>query len=561
MPEAEDLRSLPFRPETVFIAGGHSGSKKLLRECLEREVPCIVLGGRWAQRMRPSLLREARTRKVRIIGPGSQGILFPEIWPACRGNSAVFAEGGDLLRAAAAEAFRRSVPFRYCLSFGESWDYSPLEAARLILEQDAQVVLFAFVLRDILRGRDLLDFASLAAREGKRTAVLSLSRHGPASRVEEAVFRQYGIAVLEEPFQLVDAAAAFAAFGRPRRFSCSLSSGSRELGDLLSALAEREFPSLPAGGSEDEMLAIHSAEEGDTREKLESTAGRWTREGRTCLFTAAGGSPELEERTGAAALPFVAGFRRCLKAVSLLDSSDISSEAPGAGPAHAPSRRRTLPPCPTEYDAKTLLRAYGIPIAREKLCHSLGEARRAAEIIGFPVALKVMSPNIVNKTEARVIALNLQDAEELRNAYGRTLEKARLADPGGAIRGVLVQEMIRGGLEWRMEFRLDARFGPVVETGISGVYREILPDGVLRAAPFSVEEAMKMIRESRGCPLLLEGWRRDRLDMESLAAALAAFSRLAAAERGIGRLEVNPLFVNVSGVLVVDAFIKKKRGR
>jgi hypothetical protein len=121
--------------------------------------------------------------------------------------------------------------------------------------------------------------------------------------------------------------------------------------------------------------------------------------------------------------------------------------------------------------------------------------------------------------------------------------------------------MIRGGTEWRMEFRRDSRFGPLVETGISGVYPAILPDGVIRVAPFDEKEALCMIRESRGYPLLLEGWRRDPLDMVAFASALSAFSRLAFCEREVARLDVNPLFVNKKGVLVVDAFIERKEGK
>jgi hypothetical protein len=196
-------------------------------------------------------------------------------------------------------------------------------------------------------------------------------------------------------------------------------------------------------------------------------------------------------------------------------------------------------------------------VAREFLCRSLAEALAAAESIGYPVALKVMSPSILHKTEARVIALNVQNEEELRNAYGRTLEKARIADPSARIRGVLVQEMVRGGTEWRIEYRREPRYGPMVEMSISGIYGDILPDGVLRAAPFHKDEALAMIRQSKGYPLLLEGWRRERLDIEAFASALADFSRLAFCEQGISRLDVNPIFVNRSGVLVVDAFVEK----
>ena len=546
-------------PQTVFLAerSGPAG-RKLLNECIERKVPFIIIGKGWGQRIPTDLAAKAARYGVRLVGPDSEGVFTPFFGGHPDGNTALMSEGGAVLSHVAAEARRRAVPFRYAFSLGENSDYSPFEAAKTILEVDDEVDFFVFIVDLIKKGRELLDFAAAASRLGKKTAILQVMSYRGRDRVEDAALKQYGITSFSEPFQVIDGAAAFYSLRGKKADSVVLSGGTAEMKRMLAR--EAEISGLRTAEQDDgSCIVVHALsaplESSSFGRKIRSV----TKKGHPLIAALAGGANDMERRAASKGITFIPGIRRCMEALELALQRKHGEEKEGfIGPYSAPC---PIHPRPTEYDVKILLGSFGIPIAKERLCRSLSEASEAAESIGFPVALKVMSPSIRHKDEARVVALNLQDREELRNAYGRTLEKARLANPKARIRGVLVQEMIRSGTEWRLQFRRDERFGPVVEMGISGVYTEILPEGVIRVAPFSEEVAMEMIRESRGYPLLLEGWRRERLDVEGFASAIAAFSRLAFCENDIARLDINPIFVNKKGVLVVDAFIEKKGRR
>ena len=553
-PSREDSFS-NARPDTVFLsAKNRDAASALLEEALDEKIPWIVLGTGWSRTPDCAFIKKARTGGVRIIGPRSEGILAPGSLDK-EANTVFLAQGGSLFLRAMALAKNRNVSFLYALSFGAQWDYSPLEAAEDILARDSRASLFLFLLERIEKGRELLNFAARAASRGKRVALLPLTREEEAERLEKAAFEQYGITILREPGEIVDGAIAFSLPRRLREKKLYFMSSDRERCALLRQRARDA--GLEDAENGEGSIALAFLEEHPLSGRQKSGKNRNVRQ-ENILFTSFEDSPELERQAADRSLPFIPGVGRTLAALKLaaLPREDLQE---GDG-KKTDVTKCPLPANPTEYDAKILLGRYGIPIARERLCHSLPEAEAAAENIGYPVAMKVMSPSILHKSEARVIALNLQDEEELRNAYGRTLEKARLADAKARIRGVLIQEMIRGGTEWRIELRRDRRFGPVVEMGIAGVYREILPDGVIRVAPFDEDQAHSMIRDSRGYPLLLEGWRRDRLDIGAFARALSAFSRLAWCEEEVRRLDINPLFVNITGVLVVDAFIEK-RGR
>ncbi len=545
-------------PQTVLI-GEKDGprGREILGECIAGKIPFIVLGRGWARDVPASMRNLAKKAGSKIIGPGSGGLITPFLSGNDRGKAALLAEGRDLFQRTVRESDGRSIPLRYAFSFGERSDLSPVDAAWAILDLDPKVLFFAFILERLRRGRELLEFAAGAARQGKCVGLLEVDPVPGEDRVEKAALRQFGVVSLHEPSRIADGAAAFMTAGDDGYRGIFLEAGQGETARLVRNEAARR--NIPLFNEDDGAAPVLKVVRNGELFPPIRAFGEAVQEGsRPCLLTSALSFPGAEFLSGAAkaGIPFIPGIGRCLDALACTFSAGgarLPVQAEKSAPPRCP-----IHPRPTEYDAKVLLGAFGIPVARERLCRSFREAAEAAEAIGYPVALKVMSPNILHKTEARVVALNLQDREELRNAYGRTLEKARVADPRARIRGVLVQEMIRGGTEWRMEFRRDPRFGPVVETGISGVYTEILPDGVIRVAPFDGEEALKMIRESRGYPLLLEGWRRERLDIEAFASALSAFSRLAFCEREVARLDVNPLFVNRKGVLVVDAFIEKK---
>lgn len=219
-----------------------------------------------------------------------------------------------------------------------------------------------------------------------------------------------------------------------------------------------------------------------------------------------------------------------------------------------------LPETPTEYDAKRLLSEYGVSVTRERLCGSLAEALGAAEEIGYPVALKVMSPDIIHKTEAGIVSLNLKSDEELRNAYGRLLEKADKAVPNAGIQGVLIQEMVSGGIECMIGVKRDPLFGPVVVAGLGGIYVEILQDLSLRHAPVDRNTALAMLKELKGYPLLTGARGQAELDVGALADTIAKISALACNEDNLQELDVNPLFVfgQGKGVKAVDAVVIRR---
>lgn len=533
----KDGAASPGPLQTVFIASG----KIHLERALSDKIPFVVLGRGWTDPLSLRTIRKAGAAGVRIVGPGSAGVVTPFLSGSADGNTALLAEGYDAFLHVLSMAHRSGVPLRYALSFGDGGGYSFLEAARSIFEHDPAVDLYVFVVKTLREGRALLDFAEIAAGRGKRTALLQLSRTEGEPIEEDALFRQYDVVVLGEPSDIVDGAAVFLHSPRPKGKRVHCIAPSKELDGLL----RREASALGFECCGDREAADILLEIG-TSCTVRPQSGQ--AHVRTTVEQCPGGTAR-----GTSCPPLVPGIGRSVRAMQL-------AAFPRRTTHEALRRPPRVTTCPVhrrmERDAKIYLASYDIPIAKEKLCRSYPAALAAAEEIGYPVALKVLSPSILYKTEARVIALNLHDEEELRNAYGRTLEKARLADPKADIRGVLVQEMIYGGTEWRMEFHRDSRFGPIVGVGISGAYREFLPDWVIRGAPFDEEEALEMIRESKGYPLLLEGWNRPALDVDGFAAALSSFSRLAYCEKDVARIEVHPLFVTSSGVLVVDAFIE-----
>lgn len=533
--------------QTVFIASGDDATGKAhLERALSDGVAFVVLGKRWTEPLSPRTVRRIGTAGVRIVGPGSAGVITPFLSGNAVGNTALLAERYDAFLHVLSMARRSGIPFRYALSFGEGRDYTFLEAAQSIFEHDPAVDLYIFVVETLREGRALLDFAEVAARQGKRTALLQLSRTEGEQVEEDALFRQYDVVVLGEPSDIVDGAAVFLHSPRPQGKKVHCLSPSRELDGLL----RREAAAL---GFE----CCGDREAADILLEIGASCPVRAKSGQAHVRTTVEQCPDGMARSTSCP-PLVPGIGRSVRAMQLAAFPRRTTNEELRRPYRTmicPVHRRM------ERDAKIYLATYDIPIAKERLCRSYPAALIAAEEIGYPVALKVLSPSILYKTEARVIALNLHDEEELRNAYGRTLEKARLADPKADIRGVLVQEMVYGGTEWRMEFHRDPRFGPIVGVGISGAYREFLPDWVIRGAPFDEEEALEMIRESKGYPLLLKGWNRPALDVDGFAVALSSFSRLAYCEKDVARIEVHPLFVTSSGVLVVDAFIEAEARR
>lgn len=214
-----------------------------------------------------------------------------------------------------------------------------------------------------------------------------------------------------------------------------------------------------------------------------------------------------------------------------------------------------------EYEAKRMLAEYGIPVTKEALATTAHDLFSAAKRIGYPVAIKVQSPDISHKTEAKAVRLDIADESELEVAYHEVLTNARAYKPDARIEGVLVQEMVKGGTEAILGVTNDPLFGPAVMFGLGGIFAEVLKDVAFRLAPVTLSVAREMIAEIKGYPVLAGVRGKAPADIDALADAIVKLSALAIDLRGeLSELDINPLFVmeKGQGVVAADALIKPR---
>ncbi|MGQ0522962.1 MAG: acetate--CoA ligase family protein [Betaproteobacteria bacterium] len=214
-----------------------------------------------------------------------------------------------------------------------------------------------------------------------------------------------------------------------------------------------------------------------------------------------------------------------------------------------------------EYEAKRVLSEYGIPVTREELATTKAAALAAARRIGYPVTLKVQSPDISHKTEAQAVVLGIPDDDRLAAAYEAVLRNAASYKPDAQIEGVLVQEMMTGGVETIAGVVNDPLFGPAVMFGLGGIFAEALKDVVFRLAPVTPSVAREMIAEIKGYAVLTGARNKPPADIDALADVLLRLSALAVDLEGhLAELDINPLFVMEKGrgVKAADALIRPR---
>jgi acyl-CoA synthetase (NDP forming) len=216
----------------------------------------------------------------------------------------------------------------------------------------------------------------------------------------------------------------------------------------------------------------------------------------------------------------------------------------------------------TEYEAKQLLADYGIPVTAEALANSADEAVQQATAIGFPVALKVVSPDIAHKTEAGGVRIGLRDAHAARQAYDEILRNAQQHAPHANIDGVLVQAMVSGGVEVILGVTNDPLFGLAIMFGLGGIYAEVLRDVSFRILPITRSEAEAMVSEIRTFALLDGARGQPKADVHALVDTILALAALAQdVGEHISGIDINPLFVKPAGqgVVAADALIQLQR--
>ncbi len=209
----------------------------------------------------------------------------------------------------------------------------------------------------------------------------------------------------------------------------------------------------------------------------------------------------------------------------------------------------------TEVESKELLKAARIPVVETKLATSKTEAMELAKTMGFPVVMKIVSPDVSHKSDAGGVRLNIQNATQAGKAYSEILANVKKHYPKAKIVGLTVQKMAKQGIEVIIGMTKDAQFGPVIMFGLGGILVEVLKDVSFRIVPMTKRDAAEMITEIKGFPIL-KGYRgQDPADVPFLEELIVKVSDFVDKNPEIKELDLNPVFAYKSGALAVDARI------
>jgi acyl-CoA synthetase (NDP forming) len=209
----------------------------------------------------------------------------------------------------------------------------------------------------------------------------------------------------------------------------------------------------------------------------------------------------------------------------------------------------------TEIESKEILADAGIPVAAARLATTPEEAVTAANEVGYPVVLKVVSPDITHKSDVGGVKLGLDSDEAVAAAFQEIAEAVKRERPDASMQGVAVQKMAEPGIEVIVGMSVDPQFGPVLMFGLGGILVEVLKDVAFRIVPLEPRDARQMVREIKGFPALQGIRGRDAADLDALEALLLKVSAFVEAHPEVRELDLNPVFAYKEGALAVDARI------
>lgn len=536
------------------------------------------------------------------------------------GPVAIVSQSGAYGSHVAQLARNRGLGIRHWITTGNECDVDMAEALRWVIDREGVKVVMAYA--EGVRNRAVFfEALDLARRRGIAVVLLKVGRsevgaHAVGSHtaalagsdgVFDAICRQYGVHRARSTAEQIDIAYAIARAGLPRGNRLGIFSMSGGLGIQMAddgdeaGLAVTPMPQ--AAQAELKALLPYAS----PVNPIDATAQAMTdlplmtryiqlvlEQGGYDLFVAILGTtpalPSYSARLAEALEAAGTGGEGLIRAVTMsaprevvrayeergflvFEDSVALTRALGAmvrfseSFAQAGAPRSVPVPLPvpitatgalSERTAKHVLAEAGMPFPDERLAATPDEAAAAAEAIGYPVVVKICSPQIAHKTEVGGVIVNLKDAAAVREAAATVLERAGGAMPDAVIEGVLVAPMIGGGVETIAGVSVDATLGPVVMFGLGGVLVEVLKDVTFRAVPFDTAEARRMIAETTAGKVLQGVRGAPPADIEALAETLAALSRFAAAnEDRLAGVDINPLKVMPAGegVVPLDALV------
>jgi acyl-CoA synthetase (NDP forming) len=542
---------------------------------------------------------------------------FEQGWPI-RGNIGIASQSGAYGTHLFATSRARGLGTTVCVTTGNESDVSLGEVIGWMAQAPEVEVICAYA-EGIRESERFIAALDLARRNRKPVVMMKVGRselggHAAKSHtasiagddaVTEAVLREFGVVRAATTEQMLDIAYAASRRIYPARNSLGVITVSGGAGVLISDAAEAmgvPMPEMPEAAQAKLKGLISfcaprnpvdcTAQAVNQTEMfehfLETTADAGGYQSMLVFLTQTGGSTTMAPKLRPYLKQARAKFADRLWVLSVIASADkvrgyeedgyLVFEDPTRAVAAIEAMGRfgaafaapppddivvpdvTLPATtPTEAEGKRILAAAGIPAVPEKACGSVEDAVAAAESFGFPVVAKILSPDILHKSEIGGVILDIGSAEAVREARATLLARAAERAPGARIEGVLIARQIKGAVEMALGVARDPVFGPVAMVGLGGVFIEILKDVSFRRCPFGEAEAEAMIRSLKGFPLLDGARGRPKADVAALAAALSALSRFAsgAGERLAG-VDVNPLLVlpEGQGAFAADAVIE-----
>jgi acyl-CoA synthetase (NDP forming) len=208
-----------------------------------------------------------------------------------------------------------------------------------------------------------------------------------------------------------------------------------------------------------------------------------------------------------------------------------------------------------EVESKELLKGAGIPVIETRLARTKKEAISISQELGFPVVLKINSPDVVHKSDSGGVRLGVANATQVGNAYSEIMVSVKRKFPQAAIHGVSVQKMASPGIEVIIGVSKDPQFGPVIMFGLGGVLVEVLKDVSFRIVPVTKRDASEMIEEIKGYPIL-QGYRgQEAADIPSLEELIVKVSQFVEQNPQVKELDLNPILAYKDGAVAVDARI------
>ncbi len=610
LPCHANVRDLPVTPDMAVLIIPARFVPQAVQDCGEKGIQGAVIitggfseAGAEGEELQRQTAEIARSFGVRLIGPNCQGVNNPHhpicaSWPLLtyRGKVAVISQSGTVGAAMMDWFSEEKLGVSSFVSMGNRADVDEADLIDYFNRDDYTKVIAAYI-EGIKRPSQFLEVMGRLQKplvvlksgrtpKGKVAAESHTKALAGADAIYDSLFEKYSVCRAYTIEEFYDFAKAFAYLKPPKgnRILFITTSGGAailatdqaeqeglEAAPLPAEVAEAITPLIPAhaikanpidltGDATAQMFSevINKARDdfdtlgvifGDPVEGASEVVSPGANE---LVIFLGGADVERKERElmHLKGIPVFPTPERGVKALArVLDRKALS--APQEPTLTLTAIGRQLPP----YEALALIAKKGLPCTAFALADGPNSASEIARQQGFPVALKISSPDIVHKSDAGGVQLNLDTSEAVEKAYDQVLSRVHSAFPEAQIDGVLVNKMAPRGQEVIIGMNRDPQFGPIILFGLGGVLVEIFRDVALRHPPLTREDALAMIQEIKGYRVLAGYRGQPPVDMNALADCLLAVAQLAEENPKIQEIDLNPVFAYPRSALVADARI------